>query len=43
MKEAMTLREKVSQLPISPGVYLYKDGAGRVIYVGKAKDRRAHV
>ncbi len=43
MKEAMTLREKVSQLPTSPGVYLYKDGAGQVIYVGKAKSLRARV
>ncbi len=37
------LREKVSQLPFSPGVYLYKDEAGRVIYVGKAKNLRARV
>jgi len=43
MKEAMTLREKVSQLPTSPGVYLYKDAAGQVIYVGKAKSLRARV
>ena len=39
----MTLREKVSQLPISPGVYLYKDGAGQVLYVGKAKNLRSRV
>ena len=39
----MTLREKVSQLPISPGVYLYKDGAGKVLYVGKAKNLRSRV
>ncbi|MBK9167851.1 MAG: excinuclease ABC subunit UvrC [Bryobacterales bacterium] len=39
----MTLREKVSQLPARPGVYLYKDGNGRVIYVGKAKNLRARV
>ncbi|MDQ6665666.1 MAG: excinuclease ABC subunit UvrC [Acidobacteriota bacterium] len=37
------LREKVSQLPFSPGVYLYKDNAGRVIYVGKAKSLRNRV
>ncbi len=39
----MDLREKVGQLPLSPGVYLYKDRAGRVIYVGKAKSLRARV
>ncbi len=39
----MDLKEKVSQLPLSPGVYLYKDGGGAVIYVGKAKILRARV
>ncbi len=37
------LREKVGQLPPGPGVYLYKDGAEKVIYVGKAKSLRARV
>ena len=39
----MTLREKVATLPLGPGVYLYKDGAGKVIYVGKAKSLRSRV
>src|SRR3569623_1153963 len=39
----MELREKVALLPFGPGVYLYKDGAGKVIYVGKAKSLRARV
>ncbi len=39
----MELRDKVSQLPFSPGVYLYKDGGGKVIYVGKAKSLRNRV
>jgi excinuclease ABC subunit C len=39
----MELREKVAQLPTEPGVYLYKDGQGKVIYVGKAKNIRSRV
>lgn len=33
--------EKVRSFPQSPGVYLMKDEAGRVIYVGKAKNLRS--
>ena len=33
--------EKVRSFPHAPGVYLMKDGVGRVIYVGKAKDLRS--
>jgi len=39
----MDLREKVAHLPLDPGVYLYKDAHGKVIYVGKAKSLRARV
>ena len=37
------LYQKAGLLPLSPGVYLYKDEAGRVIYVGKAKSLRNRV
>ncbi len=39
----MELREKAARLPLDPGVYLYKDAGGRVIYVGKAKSLRLRV
>jgi excinuclease ABC subunit C len=39
----MELRDKASQLPLLPGVYLYKDEHGTVIYVGKAKNLRSRV
>src|SRR4051812_2774247 len=32
--------EKVKTFPAAPGVYVMKDGTGRVIYVGKAKNLR---
>jgi excinuclease ABC subunit C len=34
------IKEKIKQIPDSPGVYLMKDKAGRVIYIGKAKSLR---
>jgi excinuclease ABC subunit C len=37
------LEEKLSRLPAGPGVYLMKDHAGEVIYVGKAINLRARV
>jgi excinuclease ABC subunit C len=39
----MGLREKLESLPIAPGVYLFKDAAGRVVYVGKARVLRDRV
>jgi excinuclease ABC subunit C len=35
--------EKLTNLPSRSGVYLMRDGGGKVIYVGKAKDLRARV
>lgn len=37
------MREKAAGLPLAPGVYLYKDDAGKIIYVGKAKSLRHRV
>src|SRR4051812_43907276 len=37
------LLERISHLPESPGVYLWKDAAGAVLYVGKAKRLRSRV
>ena len=39
----MDLPQKIRTLPTSPGVYLYKNAEGEVIYVGKAKNLRARV
>ena len=39
----MDLPQKIRTIPTSPGVYLYKNAAGEVIYVGKAKNLRSRV
>jgi excinuclease ABC subunit C len=40
---AQRLNEQRRRLPDAPGVYLFRDGRGRVIYVGKAKSIRKRV
>src|SRR5271154_4069373 len=39
----MELREKVANLPLEPGVYLFQDAAGKILYVGKANSLRGRV
>ena len=39
----MALAEKLDTLPLRPGVYLFKDAGGQVLYVGKARVLRDHV
>src|SRR5215510_708291 len=39
----MDLHAKIRTIPTDPGVYLYKNAEGDVIYVGKAKNLRSRV
>ena len=39
----MDLQAKIRTIPTEPGVYLYKNAEGDVIYVGKAKNLRSRV
>jgi len=40
---SITVKEKVDHLPLSPGVYQFKDSRGNHLYVGKAKKLRNRV
>ena len=37
------IKKELSEVPTLPGVYLWKDAQGEVIYVGKAKQLRARM
>ncbi len=39
----MDLLQKIRTIPTEPGVYMYKNAEGEVIYVGKAKNLRSRV
>ena len=41
--ESNTIKEKIANLPLEPGVYIYKDAKGSILYVGKAKKLRNRV
>jgi len=43
MPETLILQDKLKRLPRSPGVYLFKDAKGDIIYIGKAKVLRNRV
>ncbi len=39
----MTIVEKLKTLPTASGIYLHKNAAGKIIYIGKAKSLRSRV
>ena len=39
----MVSHDTINELPLDPGVYLFEDTAGNIVYVGKAKSLRARV
>src|SRR5208282_493818 len=39
----MELCEKVANLPAQPGVYLFQDAGGKILYVGKALSLKSRV
>jgi excinuclease ABC subunit C len=39
----MDLEEKIGGLPAQPGVYLFRDAGGQILYVGKAQSLRQRV
>ena len=43
MEENNDLKEKIASFPRSPGVYLMRDLAQKIIYVGKANDLKSRV
>ncbi|PKN52639.1 MAG: excinuclease ABC subunit C [Deltaproteobacteria bacterium HGW-Deltaproteobacteria-13] len=43
MEENNALKDKIGSFPRSPGVYLMKDSARKIIYVGKANDLKSRV
>ena len=43
MPDPATYRPPSGSIPVEPGVYRFRDGQGRVIYVGKAKSLRSRL
>src|SRR6478735_1466875 len=43
MADQLSYRPRPGEIPTNPGVYRFRDAAGRVLYVGKAKNLRARL
>ena len=43
MADPSSYRPAAGTIPVSPGVYKFRDATGRVVYVGKAKNLRSRV
>jgi excinuclease ABC subunit C len=43
MSDTVEYRPKTGEIPTSPGVYRFRDAAGRILYVGKAKNLRSRL
>lgn len=43
MNNPNRLKDKIATLPQAPGVYIFKDAAGKIIYIGKAKSLKKRV
>ncbi|MBB5631923.1 excinuclease ABC subunit C [Cryobacterium mesophilum] len=43
MTTTVSYRPRTGEIPTSPGVYRFRDAAGRILYVGKAKNLRARL
>ena len=41
--DTVSYRPRAREIPTQPGVYRFRDSAGRVLYVGKAKNLRARL
>ena len=41
--EMSKIKEKLNKLPTEPGVYIFRDEAGKILYIGKATNLRSRV
>ena len=37
------IKEKLNKLPLEPGVYIFRDKSGKILYIGKATNLRSRV